>query len=63
MHEASHPVWQIIRLSVLMAALCVILKLNATNFDATELRVIIFSFMTAAGLEFIPGLAKKFMKE
>ena len=63
MHEASHPVWSIIRTAVLMLALCVILMMTATNFDETELRVIIYSFMATAGLEFAPSVARKFMKE
>lgn len=56
----NHPVWSLIRLTILMIALCVILYINATRFDETELRSILMMFLAVAGLEgFTHILAKK----
>ena len=50
-HEAGHPIWAIIRTSVLLLSLVVLLWLNATNFDETEIRTIIAMFLAAIGTE------------
>ena len=44
MSDPSHP-------SVLMVAMCVSLYVNASNFDATEIRSIVAVFLTAASGE------------
>jgi len=49
--EANHPIWSLLRLSVLMIALCVVLKLEARSFDITEIRSICWMFIAAACLE------------
>lgn len=40
MGHASHPIWSLLRLIVLMVALCVILWANASDFDATEIKTL-----------------------
>ena len=47
----THPVWQLIRLAILMLTLSFVLWLNASNFDETEIKTIIWVFMAAAGVE------------
>ncbi len=44
----THPIWAIIRLTVLMIAMVFVLWLNATKFDHTEIRSIIAVFIAAA---------------
>lgn len=51
LHSASHPIWSIVRLAVLMGALIVVLYLTATKFDQTEIKTIIYTFFAAAGGE------------
>jgi len=46
-----HPIWSIVRLSILMVTLCAVLFVTATNFDYTEIRTIIATFIGAAGTE------------
>ena len=53
MRDPKHPIWPIIRLAVFMVALVVILWLNASHFDITELRTILAMFFVAAGGESI----------
>ena len=50
----SHPIWGIIRLSVIMTALTATLYLNASNFDETELKTILTMFFIGAGGEGLP---------
>lgn len=56
-HLPTHPIWSAIRLIVVMAALVIILYLNATSFDVTELKTIIGMFLVAASAE---GLTQYF---
>ncbi|MAH50412.1 hypothetical protein CMI37_31615 [Candidatus Pacearchaeota archaeon] len=58
--DVRHPVWSLARLVVLMATMCIVLKLNATNFDETELRSIIVVFIAAAGLETVGQVVSRF---
>jgi len=51
MGNASHPIWSLLRLIVLMVALCVILWANASDFDATEIRTLFCYCLAAAGFE------------
>ena len=51
MGNASHPIWSLIRLLILMATLSFVLWLNASHFDETELKSIIWVFMAAVGVE------------
>jgi hypothetical protein len=48
----------IMRLVILMVTLCVILWINATVFDATEIRTLVLFFLGAAGLEGGTGYLK-----
>jgi len=51
MNAASHPIWSIIRLGMLMIVLTAILWMNASKFDATEVKTLTQYFLAAASLE------------
>lgn len=51
MKEATHPIWPIIRLVVIMVGLTAVLYLTANNFDSTELKTIITMFLIGSGVE------------
>lgn len=59
MQSPSHPIWAIIRLAICMTALCVILWINASHFDATEIKTLSTFFFVAAGAEALPALLRK----
>lgn len=56
MKDAKHPIWALLRILVFMFALVVILYVNASSFDKTELRTIIGMFIVAASGETLTGL-------
>lgn len=56
--EGTHPIWSIIRLTVIMLSLTGILYLTAQSFDATEIKTLIASFVAIAGAE---GLSSFFV--
>ena len=47
----DHPIWALIRLSILMLTLSGVLWLTATDFDVTEVRTIITIFLIYTGAE------------
>ena len=47
----NHPVWPLLRITVLMSSLTVILYVNASNFDFTEVRSLCEVFLIASGVE------------
>jgi hypothetical protein len=49
--EPTHPLWSLIRLSILMLSLVFVLWMNASSFDKTEIQTIVTMFMVAAGVE------------
>ena len=51
MRDASHPIWSLARLVVLMVTLTVTLMLTASQFDGTEIRTIVVTFVAGAGVE------------
>lgn len=51
MHDPKHPIWAIVRTTIMLIALVVVLWVNASNFDATEIRTIIAMFLAAIGAE------------
>ena len=51
MNSPTHPIWSLIRLTMLMVVLTVILWINATKFDATEVKALVQYFLAAASLE------------
>lgn len=59
MKSPDHPIWALLRLVVLMITLTVVLWLNASNFDATEHRTIIWVFLAAASTEGISQLVRR----
>ena len=50
-HEPTHPLWATIRFVVLVVATSVILWLNASHFDETEIRTIVEIAIVAGGYE------------
>lgn len=62
MNSASHPIWSILRLSIIMLALNGLLRLNADEFNAGEIRTIFAMGLVAAsaegGSQFLRGLLK-----
>lgn len=59
MHEANHPIWAIVRTTVILIALVVVLWINATKFDATEFKTIVAMFLAAIGAETATKLMTK----
>jgi len=57
MHHPKHPIWAIIRTAIMLLALVIVLWVNASNFDSTELKTIVAMFLAAIGAE----TATKFM--
>lgn len=51
MNDPKHPIWAIIRTAILLLALIVVLWVNASNFDGTELKTIVAMFLAAIGAE------------
>ena len=51
MNSPTHPIWAIIRLGMLMFVLTIVLWLNASKFDATEVKTLVEYFLVAASLE------------
>lgn len=57
-HDASHPIWPLARLTVCLAAACFFLWLNATTFDATEVKAILGILVSMIGVEGIGRVFK-----
>jgi hypothetical protein len=61
-NSASHPIWSILRLAIIMLALYGVLRLNAEDFNAGEIRTIFAMGLIAAsaegGSQFLRGLLK-----
>jgi hypothetical protein len=49
--DNTHPVWDILRLAVMMGGLTILLWLNSSNFDDTELRTIFEMVLVVGGFE------------
>ena len=58
--DPRHPVWPLLRITVMLAFLTLILYITAHNFDATELRTIIGMFLAGAAAEGVPAMLSKF---
>lgn len=56
-HDASHPVWALARLTIVLIALGVILYLTADSFDNTELMTLLSMLFVLAGVE-LPAFLK-----
>ena len=50
-NDPHHPAWSLIRLGMLLIAMTTVLWLTASNFDYTEIRAIIATFLAAASGE------------
>lgn len=55
----DHPVWNLLRLVVIMTTLYAVLKMNASNFDFTEIKSVIMMFFAMLGAEGITALIPK----
>jgi hypothetical protein len=49
--DPIHPGWGMIRLGIYMGTLCLILWMNASDFDKTEGKTIMWMFVVGAGSE------------
>jgi len=47
----KHPIWSLIRLAIIMVPLSIMMFLNATNFDDTEIKTIGGMLLVACGAE------------
>lgn len=56
---AGHPIWKLANLIVILVFLTVFLYLNATKFDQTEMKSIIYMAMALGGWEFAKHKAAK----
>ena len=55
----DHPVWPIIRTAVVLLALTIILWMNASHFDDTEIRTLVGMFFALLGAEGITNAVSK----
>jgi len=55
MKDPNHPIWPIIRMTIILVVLAVVLWMNASHFDDTELRTVLTMFFALLGVE---GFAK-----
>jgi hypothetical protein len=63
MPDAKHPIWSLIRLTIIMVTMCFVLWMNATKFDETEIRSIVTVFFVAAGVEGIGNYLQRGKKD
>jgi len=49
--KVDHPVWALARLAVIMAPLSVVLYVNSSKFDITEIKALIEFGILAGGFE------------
>lgn len=59
MHDPKHPIWPLLRITVMLVFLTIILYFTAHNFDATELKTIIGMFLAGAAAEGLPAMISK----
>ena len=59
MKNASHPVWSLAKLGMLLVFLVVFSWINASQFDETELKVIGWVMGLYGGVEFISNKLEK----
>lgn len=57
MKNADHPIWPIIRMALILLTLIVVLWMNASHFDETEIKTILTMFLALLGAE---GVSKMF---
>lgn len=57
MKDSDHPIWPLIRMSLILGTLIFVLWMNASHFDDTEIKTILTMFLALLGAE---GLAKTF---
>lgn len=63
MNSPGHPIWGILRLTILMLVLTGILYFNASDFDATEIKTLTQYFLAAASLEGGVAFAKSLLSK
>lgn len=52
MKQAGHPIWSLLNLSIILAFVLLFSYINATNFDVTELKMIVEFIAVMGGWEF-----------
>lgn len=57
MKNADHPIWPIIRMTLILGTLILVLYMNASHFDDTEIKTILTMFLALLGAE---GIVKTF---
>ncbi len=57
---SDHVVWSIIRLVAILAFLTITLAINASDFDETELKTLLWTSFAIAGTE---GVVKSFTRQ
>lgn len=57
MKNPDHPIWAVIRMSLILGTLIFVLWMNASHFDDTEIKTILTMFLALLGAE---GLSKTF---
>lgn len=62
MNDKNHPVWSLLRLTVLALALTLLSWINASNFDSTEAKTIVGVLIASLAAEGAPGLSGLFRR-
>lgn len=62
-HSATHPIWPLLRLVVMVSALTAVLWMNASEFDNTELQTIIGMFLIGGATEGVSAIAGIFTRK
>lgn len=51
MHESNHPIWSLARFGLAVVAVTVVLSINASDFDETEIKTITEIAILVGGYE------------
>ena len=51
--EPGHPIWNILRLAVVFIGLTVLMYLNSSSFDETEIKTVVELVGLVAGFEYV----------
>lgn len=54
-----HPVYRVLRMGLVLGSLTVILALNASHFDITEIRALAWTFFSLIGVESVDEIIHK----
>lgn len=59
MKNPDHPLWKLLRLLILMAAMTAILWVNASDFDVTEVKSVVMMLFALAGADGLERVVRK----